>query len=122
MDAGGPPAGARFHGGGRVHTVWFHANADKQSGAYATGMLLLSASFAATVAARRRCHRWATVASAVITAVFGYTLVADVVERPGGTKIAAIFILAILATSFGSRAARYCAAPSGTRSDGRGST
>lgn len=89
-------------------SVWFHADVDKQSGAYATGMLvlMLSASFAATVAARRRGHRWATVAFAVITAVFGYTLVANVVERPDGIKIAAIFILAILTTSFGSRVHR----------------
>ncbi len=42
----------------------------------------------------------------MITAVFSYTLVANVAERPDGIKIAAIFILAILVTSFGSRVHR----------------
>ncbi|MCP8706788.1 amino acid transporter [Streptomyces sp. AC04842] len=89
-------------------TVWFHANVDKQSGAYATGMLvlMLSASFASTVAAHRKGHTRASAGFAVITAVFSYTLVANVAERPDGIKIAAIFILAILVTSFGSRVHR----------------
>jgi hypothetical protein len=89
-------------------TVWFHANVDKQSGAYATGMLvlMLSASFASTVAAHRKGHTRASAGFAVITAVFCYTLVANVAERPDGMKIAAIFILAILVTSFGSRVHR----------------
>ncbi|MET8246844.1 amino acid transporter [Streptomyces sp. NPDC005202] len=89
-------------------TVWFHANVDAQSGAYATGVLvlMLSASFASTVAVRRRGHRWATIGFGVITAVFGYTLIANVIERPDGIKIALIFIVAILVTSFGSRAHR----------------
>ncbi|MFF7755293.1 amino acid transporter [Streptomyces sp. NPDC007971] len=97
-----------FAGTAVLITVWFHANVDKQSGAYATGMLvlMLSASFASTVAARRRGHQWATMGFAVVTAVFGYTLVANVVERPDGMKIAAIFIVAILVTSFGSRVHR----------------
>ncbi|AKJ09562.1 amino acid transporter [Streptomyces incarnatus] len=97
-----------FMGAAVLITLWFHANVDKQSGAYATGMLvlMLSASFASTVAAHRRGRRWATIGFAVITAVFGYTLVANVVERPDGIKIAAIFIVAILVTSFGSRVHR----------------
>ncbi|MFF0793811.1 amino acid transporter [Streptomyces spiralis] len=91
-----------------IITVWFHANVDKQSGAYATGMLvlMLSASFASTVAAHRGGHTRASAGFAVITVVFCYTLVANVAERPDGIKIAAIFILAILVTSFGSRVHR----------------
>ncbi|MCI3278540.1 APC family permease [Streptomyces cylindrosporus] len=86
-------------------TVWFDANVDAQSGAYATGVLvlMLSASFASTVAVHRRGHRGATLGFGAITAVFAYTLVTNVVERPDGIKIAAIFIVAILLTSFGSR-------------------
>lgn len=89
-------------------TVWFHANVDKQSGAYATGMLvlMLSASFASTVAMRRHGHLGATIGFGLITAVFGYTLIANVVERPDGMKIALIFIVAILVTSFASRVHR----------------
>ncbi|GGQ92778.1 amino acid transporter [Streptomyces asoensis] len=89
-------------------TLWFNADVDDQSGAYATGVLVLmvSAAFASTVAVHRRGHRRATVGFGVITAVFVYTLVANVIERPDGIKIAAIFILAILVTSFGSRVRR----------------
>ncbi|MGW8374689.1 amino acid transporter [Streptomyces sp. ODS28] len=89
-------------------TLWFNANVDDQSGAYATGVLvlMLSASFAATIAARHRGHRAAMVGFGAITAVFAYTTVANVVERPDGIKIAALFILGILLFSFASRVHR----------------
>jgi len=89
-------------------TLWFDASVDAQSGAYATGVLvlMLSASFASTVAVHRRSHLAATVGFGAITAVFAYTTVANVLERPDGIKIAAIFIVAILVTSFGSRVRR----------------
>ncbi|MFI1868081.1 amino acid transporter [Streptomyces jumonjinensis] len=89
-------------------TVYFDANVDRQSGAYATGVLvlMLSAAFASTVAARRRGHRRAAVGFGVITVVFVYTLIANVIERPDGIKIAALFIVTILLTSFASRVHR----------------
>ncbi|MDX2681812.1 amino acid transporter [Streptomyces soliscabiei] len=89
-------------------TLWFNANVDDQSGAYATGVLvlMLSAAFASTVAVHRHRHRLATLGFGAITAVFAYTLVANVAERPDGIRIAAIFIFAILVTSFGSRVRR----------------
>ncbi|WP_330456523.1 amino acid transporter [Streptomyces sp. NBC_00820] len=89
-------------------TLWFHASVDAQSGAYATGVLvlMLSAAFACTVAAHRRRHRAATAGFGVITLVFVYTLVTNVIERPDGIKIASIFIVAIMVTSFGSRVRR----------------
>lgn len=89
-------------------TLWFDANVDRQSGAYATGVLvlMLSAAFASTVAVHRRGHRRAAFGFGTITAVFAYTLVANVIERPDGIKIAGIFIVAILITSFGSRVHR----------------
>ncbi|MFI5793868.1 amino acid transporter [Streptomyces sp. NPDC051677] len=89
-------------------TLWFNANVDDQSGAYATGVLvlMLSAAFASTVAVHRHGHRLATLGFGAITAVFAYTLVANVIERPDGIRIAAIFIFAILVTSFGSRVRR----------------
>ncbi|MFJ2607255.1 amino acid transporter [Streptomyces sp. NPDC087425] len=97
-----------FMGAAVLITVWFDANVDAQSGAYATGVLvlMLSASFASTVAMHRRGSRPATLGFGTITAVFAYTLVTNVAERPDGIKIAAIFIVAILATSFGSRVHR----------------
>ncbi|WP_059005868.1 APC family permease [Streptomyces specialis] len=89
-------------------TWLFEADVDAQGGAYATGVLVLmvSASFAAAIAARDRRHRWAATGFGVITAVFGYTLAVNVVERPDGPRIASLFILGILLTSFVSRVHR----------------
>ncbi|POX37080.1 amino acid transporter [Streptomyces sp. Ru73] len=89
-------------------TLWFHADVDEQSGAYATGVLvlMLSAAFASTVAARHTRHRFAMYGFGAITAVMAYTLVTNVVERPDGIKIASLFILGILLTSFASRVHR----------------
>ncbi|MFE7318427.1 amino acid transporter [Streptomyces sp. NPDC057555] len=89
-------------------TLVFDASVDEQSGAYATGVLvlMLSASFASTVAARHRGHRGAAVGFGAITVVFGYTLVTNVIERPDGLKIALLFILGMLLTSFASRVHR----------------
>ncbi|MET8472864.1 amino acid transporter [Streptomyces sp. NPDC006422] len=91
-----------------VITLWFNANVDDQSGAYATGVLvlMLSAAFASTAAVHRYGHRGATIGFGTITAVFAYTLVTNVVERPEGIRIALIFIAAILITSFASRVHR----------------
>ncbi|GAA0641892.1 APC family permease [Kutzneria viridogrisea] len=89
-------------------TIIFEANVDAQGGAYATGVLVLisSAALAVTLSAVRRRQRPATIAFAVITAVFAYTTVMNIVERPDGVKIASFFILAIIVTSFVSRATR----------------
>ncbi|MEO3974620.1 amino acid transporter [Streptomyces sp. CAU 1734] len=89
-------------------TVYFDANVDRQSGAYATGVLvlMLSAAFASAVAVHRGGHRRAAAGFGMITAVFAYTLVANVIERPDGLKIALLFIAAIVLTSFASRVHR----------------
>lgn len=85
----------------------FKANVDAQGGAYATGVLVLmsSAAIAVTLSARRRRSKW-TWAFIIISAVFAYTTVANVFERPDGIKIASFFIFAIIASSFISRAMR----------------
>lgn len=89
-------------------TVLFDADVDAQSGAYATGVLalMLSASFASTVAARHSGHPKAAVGFGAITVVVAYTLITNVVERPDGIKIAGVFILGILLMSFASRVHR----------------
>ena len=89
-------------------TVLFDANVEAQGGAYATGVLvlILSASVAVTMTMRRRGSRGATVGFGVISAVFLYTTVANIVERPDGVRIAAFFIVAIVVVSFASRASR----------------
>ncbi|WP_327354712.1 amino acid transporter [Streptomyces sp. NBC_01304] len=94
-----------FMGIGVAITLWFNANVDAQSGAYATGVLvlMLSAAFACTAAARKAGQRKATIGFGVITAVLSYTLVDNVVERPDGIRIAALFIFAIMLTSIASR-------------------
>lgn len=89
-------------------TWYFNADVDAQGGAYATGVLvlMLSGSFAATLAVRRRGKKKTAIGFAVITAVFAYTLVTNIVERPEGVKIAGLFILGILVVSLISRIRR----------------
>ncbi|WP_406433370.1 amino acid transporter [Streptomyces sp. NBC_00631] len=86
----------------------FDASVDAQGGAYATGVLVLisSAAIAVTIAARKAGQRKWTVAFAVISAVFLYTTVVNVIERPDGVKIGACFIVGIILVSLLSRLAR----------------
>jgi hypothetical protein len=86
----------------------FNANVDAQSGAYATGVLVLitSAAVAVTIAARRAGQRGWTIGFAVIAVIFLYTTAVNVVERPDGVKIGACFIAGIIAVSLLSRIAR----------------
>jgi hypothetical protein len=88
-----------------VVTWLFDASVDAQGGAYATGVLVLmtSASVAVTLAARRAGQRRLAVGFGVVAAVFVYTTVANVIERPDGLKIGAFFIATILLVSFASR-------------------
>ncbi|MCW2587146.1 MAG: amino acid transporter [Frankiales bacterium] len=83
----------------------FRASVDAQGGAYATGVLMLitSAAVAVTLAARRAGQRGLTVAFGTITAVFVYTTVVNVLERPDGVQIGACFIAGIVLVSFLSR-------------------
>lgn len=89
-------------------TIIFEANVDAQGGAYATGVLVLmsSAAIAVTLAARKQGNTAATVMFSLITLVFFYTTVVNVIERPEGLKIASFFIFAIILVSFLSRASR----------------
>jgi hypothetical protein len=89
-------------------TIMFRADVNAQGGAYATGVLVLftSAGVAVTLAARRAGQRVLAVAFAVITVVFVYTTVDNVIERPDGVRIGGAFILAILVVSFLSRLRR----------------
>jgi hypothetical protein len=81
---------------------------DAQGGAYATGVLVLisSAAIAVTIAARKAGQRNWTIAFAIISVVFLYTTVLNVVERPDGVKIGACFIAGIVLVSLLSRLAR----------------
>jgi hypothetical protein len=87
-----------------IVTILFRADVDAQGGAYATGVLALmtSAAIAVTLSARRHGERmqWAFM---LISLVFTYTTITNIVEQPEGIKIAMIFIVVIVASSLFSR-------------------
>jgi hypothetical protein len=69
-----------------IVTILFRADVDAQGGAYATGVLVLmtSAAVAVTIAMRESRLR---IPFGLITAVFAYTTVLNIFERPEGIKI-----------------------------------
>ncbi|WP_375469595.1 amino acid permease [uncultured Nostoc sp.] len=88
-----------------VVTIIFRANVEAQGGAYATGVLVLitSAAFAVTLSAHRHREKRARLLFAIITLLFIYTTVVNIIERPEGIRIAGFFIGAIIFTSLVSR-------------------
>ncbi|MET9732427.1 amino acid transporter [Streptomyces sp. NPDC006458] len=88
-----------------VVTWIFDADVDAQGGAYATGVLVLicSAAIAVTIAARKAGQRNWTIGFGVISVVFLYTTIVNIIERPDGVKISAAFILQIILISLLSR-------------------
>jgi hypothetical protein len=88
---------------GFVVTIVFDADVNAQGGAYATGVLVLmtSAAFAVTLV-----HRRERVWLIPVTAVFVYTTIVNVIERPEGIHIAAWFIVTIVVSSLVSRVLR----------------
>lgn len=91
-----------------VVTWVFDADVDAQGGAYATGVLVLvlSAAAATTLSARARGYRRSAAGFAVITLVIAYTTADNMITRPDGLRVAGVFIVALLAVSFASRAWR----------------
>jgi hypothetical protein len=89
-------------------TVRFRADVDAQAGAYATGVLVLitSAAVAVALSSHRAGRRRATFGFGVVSVVFAYTTVANVIERPEGIQIASFFICGILLVSFVCRMVR----------------
>lgn len=90
-----------------VVTILFEADVASQGGAYATGVLVLmtSASVAVTIAAARN-HERKWILFLLITLVFIYTTIINMIEQPSGIKIASLFIFGIILASFISRALR----------------
>src|ERR1700756_4021444 len=86
-------------------TLLFKAGVDAQAGAYATGVLVLitSAAVAVTLSVWRGAHPVAGICFALVTLVFIYTTLVNVIERPDGLKIGAFFIAAIVLSSLVSR-------------------
>lgn len=95
-----------------IVTIIFGASVIAQGGAYATGVMVLMSSGAIAVVIDlwlkrpgvwwKRLH-WGYV---IATAVFLYTTVAIIIEKPDGIKIAGAFILAVLVFSIISRTRR----------------
>jgi hypothetical protein len=89
-------------------TIIFQANVDAQGGAYATGVLVLitSASVAVALSARRKRQTWRTIGFGLVSVIFIYTTVVNVIERPDGVRIGGLFIVGILVVSIVSRVRR----------------
>jgi hypothetical protein len=88
-------------------TIAFEANVTAQGGAYATGVLVLmtSAAVAVTISSyRRKEKKW--IGFLIISLIFIYTTIVNLVAQPSGIKIASLFILGIVVASFLSRALR----------------
>lgn len=97
-----------------IVTLVFRANVEAQAGAFATGVLvlILSASVAVSIALFREAlpggltqlgKYGQALYFCAVSALFLYTLVANVFERPDGVIISTIFILSILTLSAASR-------------------
>lgn len=88
-------------------TIYFKADVDAQGGAYATGVLVLMTS--AAVAVTFVVWRESTLKRLIfcgITAIFIYTSLLNMYERPDGLHISLLFIAIITFTSMGSRMVR----------------
>jgi hypothetical protein len=84
-------------------TGLFKAQVDAQAGAYATGVLVLmtSVAFASMISTPSR-----RVAFAIVFAIFSYTTLVNIVERPEGLTIALWFIATMVTSSMVSRVMR----------------
>jgi len=91
-----------------IITIAFQADVDAQAGAYATGILamMVSASVAVTISAIRRRRSLSIVGYSALTVILGYALVANIIEKPDGIAISALFILGIVVVSIISRLSR----------------
>lgn len=69
-------------------------------------VLITSAAVAVTLSARRRRQCRATIGFGVVSVVFLFTTLANIIERPDGIKIAGFFIAGIIAVSLFSRVSR----------------
>ncbi|WP_378731068.1 amino acid transporter [Nocardia brasiliensis] len=89
-------------------TWYFDADVDAQGAAYATGVLVLitSAAVAVTLSAARKGERAKMFGFGAVAAVFVYTTIVNIFERPEGVQLASLFIVTIIVVSFVSRVRR----------------
>lgn len=82
-------------------TFVFHADVERQAGAYATGVLVVLS--AGGVAVAILLKGWRRKIALITSVVLVLTLIANIIERPDGIHVAAFFIVGIVAISLGSR-------------------
>ncbi|HYI97283.1 MAG TPA: hypothetical protein VEX68_27340 [Bryobacteraceae bacterium] len=89
-------------------TIVFRADVEAQAGAYATGVLvlMLCAGLAAAIALWREKRHILSVYCWLVAAVFAFTVVENIIDRPDGLIIASIFIIATVVVSGISRYVR----------------
>ncbi|MFE6864728.1 amino acid transporter [Nocardia sp. NPDC057668] len=86
-------------------TWYFDADVDSQGAAYATGVLVLitSAAVAVTLSAARAGERHKVFGFGLVSVIFVYTTIDNIIEKPEGVHLAVLFVLAIVLVSFVSR-------------------
>jgi hypothetical protein len=91
-----------------VITLIFGASVEAQTGAYATGVLvlILSAAFAVTLALWREGRRALALYMGILCLVFAYTLVDNCLERPDGLIIGTVFTIVLILVCAVSRSIR----------------
>jgi hypothetical protein len=89
-------------------TIAFRADVNAQAGAYATGILamMVSGACAVAISAIRHRQRGAGIAFSVLSLILVYALGANVVEKPDGLAISALFVAGIIVISLISRVSR----------------
>lgn len=88
-------------------TIVFKADVNAQAGAYATGILamMVSGAVAVAISAVRR-RRKAAIGFTILTLILVYALAENIVEKPDGIAISAVFVAAIIVVSLISRVTR----------------
>ncbi|MCL6527860.1 MAG: amino acid transporter [Thermaceae bacterium] len=86
-------------------TLVFRASVDAQAAAYATGVLVLmgSAAVAVTLSALYKRQAGAVFWFGLVSLIFFYTLIVNVLKHPSGLQIASLFILGVVVISVISR-------------------
>ncbi|MEV6844465.1 amino acid permease [Actinoplanes sp. NPDC051411] len=89
-------------------TLFFRADVNAQAGAYATGILamMVSGAVAVFISALRSKNRGAAAGFAVLTLILLYALGDNIVEKPDGIAISAVFVAGIILVSLVSRVSR----------------
>jgi hypothetical protein len=89
-------------------TVYFKADVNAQAGAYATGILamMVSGAVAVTISAARERKRGAAAGFGLLTLILLYALGDNIIEKPDGIAISAVFVAAIIVVSLISRVSR----------------